>query len=29
MDGVWEAPLIKNPLCENVGCGKWEQPMIA
>jgi calnexin len=29
MDGVWEAPLIKNPLCEDNGCGKWEPPMIA
>lgn len=29
IDGVWEAPLIKNPLCEDNGCGKWEAPMIA
>jgi len=28
MDGQWEAPLIKNPLCENVGCGPWSPPMI-
>lgn len=26
---VWEAPLVKNPLCEENGCGKWEPPMIA
>lgn len=29
IDGVWEAPLVKNPLCEDNGCGKWEPPMIA
>jgi calnexin len=29
IDGIWEAPLIKNPLCEDNGCGKWEPPMIA
>lgn len=29
MDGVWEAPLVKNSLCEDNGCGKWEPPMIA
>lgn len=29
IDGTWEAPLIKNPLCEDNGCGKWEPPMIA
>lgn len=26
---VWEAPLVKNPLCEENGCGRWEPPMIA
>ncbi|CRL02494.1 CLUMA_CG015334, isoform A [Clunio marinus] len=29
MDGVWEAPLIRNPMCEDNGWGKWEPPMIA
>jgi len=30
LDGIWEPPMIKNPLCENAaGCGKWEPPMIA
>ena len=29
MDGVWEPPLIKNPLCENNGCGEWKAAMIA
>lgn len=29
LDGVWEPPMIKNPLCESAGCGKWEPPMIA
>lgn len=28
IDGSWEAPLVKNPLCEDNGCGKWEQPVI-
>lgn len=28
IDGSFEAPLVKNPLCEDNGCGKWEQPMI-
>lgn len=28
IDGVWEAPLIKNPLCEDNGCGKWEPSVI-
>lgn len=27
-DGVWEAPLVPNPVCEKVGCGKWEPPKI-
>lgn len=27
IDGSWESPLLKNPLCEN-GCGKWEPPII-
>lgn len=22
-DGVWEAPTIPNPACEEVGCGEW------
>jgi calnexin len=26
IDGDWEAPLIPNPLCFEVGCGPW-QPM--
>lgn len=29
IDGSWEAPLLKNPLCEDNGCGKWEPPLIA
>lgn len=30
IDGVWEAPLIKNPVCENAaGCGPWSPSMIA
>ncbi|UYV62748.1 CANX [Cordylochernes scorpioides] len=28
MDGEWEAPLISNPKCENVGCGEWKPAMI-
>jgi len=28
-DGAWEAPTIKNPACEDVGCGEWERPMKA
>ncbi|KAI6654694.1 Calnexin-like isoform X2 [Oopsacas minuta] len=27
-DGDWEPPYISNPLCEEVGCGKWEPAMI-
>lgn len=27
-DGDWEAPMVKNPLCEAAGCGKWERPKI-
>ena len=26
-DGEWEAPMIKNPACDDVGCGEWEAPM--
>eukprot|EP00177_Eucheuma_denticulatum_P006698 GFKZ01012180.1.p1 GENE.GFKZ01012180.1~~GFKZ01012180.1.p1 ORF type:complete len:759 (-),score=173.70 GFKZ01012180.1:388-2346(-) len=26
-DGEWEAPLIPNPKCEEVGCGEWKRPM--
>jgi calnexin len=29
MDGVWEPPLIKNPRCENNGCGEWKAQMIS
>lgn len=25
-DGVWEAPMIANPKCEEVGCGPWMRP---
>eukprot|EP00178_Gracilaria_changii_P014145 TRINITY_DN40146_c0_g1_i1.p1 TRINITY_DN40146_c0_g1~~TRINITY_DN40146_c0_g1_i1.p1 ORF type:complete len:635 (+),score=140.81 TRINITY_DN40146_c0_g1_i1:415-2319(+) len=25
-DGEWEAPLIPNPKCEDVGCGEWTKP---
>lgn len=25
-DGTWEAPMIPNPDCEDVGCGKWVRP---
>ena len=29
MDGVWEAPMVENPLCKTaLGCGKWTPPMI-
>ena len=28
-DGVWEAPLVPNPVCEQVGCGEWKRPKIA
>ncbi|XP_003387493.1 PREDICTED: calnexin-like [Amphimedon queenslandica] len=28
-DGVWEAPTIANPACEEIGCGTWTPPMIA
>lgn len=29
MDGVWEVPIIQNPLCEKgPGCGKWSPPII-
>lgn len=27
-DGEWEAPLIDNPVCLNVGCGEWTRPTI-
>ena len=29
-DGPWEAPLIRNPVCniDDGGCGKWSPPMI-
>ncbi len=27
-DGDWVAPTIRNPLCAQVGCGKWEPRMI-
>ncbi|CAN8075797.1 unnamed protein product [Agarophyton chilense] len=26
-DGEWEAPLISNPKCDDVGCGEWTKPM--
>lgn len=25
-DGVWEAPMVSNPECEETGCGKWIRP---
>lgn len=25
-DGDWEAPLVPNPKCEDVGCGEWKRP---
>lgn len=28
MDGVWEAPLVDNPKCKDVGCGEWKPPMV-
>ncbi|XP_017101185.2 calnexin [Drosophila bipectinata] len=28
IDGDWEAPLVDNPACEKVGCGKWKAPLI-
>ncbi|XP_064481946.1 calnexin-like [Ornithodoros turicata] len=28
MDGEWEAPLVNNPKCTDVGCGEWKAPMI-
>ncbi|XP_033105970.1 calnexin-like [Anneissia japonica] len=28
MDGEWEAPKIKNPLCEDIGCGEWKPEML-
>ena len=28
-DGEWEAPKIRNPVCDNPGCGKWEPPVIS
>lgn len=28
MDGEWEPPMLRNPLCEAVGCGEWSAPMI-
>ena len=27
-DGEWEAPMVPNPACEEVGCGTWEPAMI-
>lgn len=27
-DGEWEKPLIKNPVCVNIGCGEWKRPVI-
>eukprot|EP01083_Nonionella_stella_P018866 52470_1 len=27
-DGDWEAPLIDNPKCKEVGCGPWSRPEI-
>jgi calnexin len=27
-DGEWEAPLIRNPKCENGNCGEWKPRMI-
>jgi hypothetical protein len=27
-DGEWEAPLIENPVCVEVGCGPWSPPML-
>jgi len=26
-DGVWEAPIVKNPAC-SVGCGQWVRPTV-
>lgn len=26
-DGEWEAPLVPNPKCEEIGCGEWKRPM--
>eukprot|EP00742_Colponemidia_sp_Colp-10_P001982 GILJ01002116.1.p1 GENE.GILJ01002116.1~~GILJ01002116.1.p1 ORF type:complete len:559 (-),score=101.57 GILJ01002116.1:321-1997(-) len=28
-DGVWEAPLIDNPKCQDGNCGVWSPPSIA
>lgn len=28
-DGEWEAPLVVNPKCAEVGCGEWKRPMKA
>ncbi|XP_003746903.1 calnexin [Galendromus occidentalis] len=28
MDGVWEAPLVDNEKCRDVGCGEWRPKMI-
>jgi calnexin len=25
-DGEWEAPMVPNPNCAAVGCGKWQRP---
>lgn len=25
-DGEWEAPVVPNPKCEEVGCGEWTRP---
>lgn len=27
-DGEWEAPMVDNPKCEEVGCGTWTPPMV-
>jgi len=27
-DGEWEAPLVRNPVCEEIGCGEWTPRMI-
>lgn len=28
-DGEWEAPLVANPKCEEIGCGEWKRPLKA
>jgi len=27
-DGKWEAPLVENPVCKQIGCGPWSPRMI-